>query len=131
MISPDPVPPPLGPLAAIVTTEGTTLLATGVTEQVAAVEAPVSALALDEADEAGLLPVQPATAPPMTSTAMGTSRGRHRAVLNFRTVNGIMTSPENVAVPVGRTDTASARRAARTSPSADEPEPGGSGAPSG
>ena|ERR1700679_3297280 len=131
MTSPDPVPPPLGPLAAIVTTEGTTLLATGVTEQEAAVEAPELALALDEADELGLLLVQPATAPATASTAMGASRGSHRAVLNFRTVNGIMTSPENVAVPVGRTETASAPGAGPTSPPADEPEPGGSGVPSG
>src|ERR1700722_4590819 len=97
MTSPDPVPPPLGPLAAIVTTEGTTLLATGVTEQVApeapeeaSEEAPALALA---PDEGVLLVVQPATTPPTTSTAMGTRRGTQRAVPNFRTVGGTMTSP--------------------------------------
>src|ERR1700753_734325 len=94
MTSPDPVPAPLGPLAAIVTTEGTTLLATGVTAQLAAgapeVVAPALALA---ADEGVLLVVQPATTPPTTSTAMGTRRGRQRAVLSFRTVDGTMTSP--------------------------------------
>ena len=106
MTSPDPVPPPLGPLAAIVTTEGTTLLATGVTEQLAAEapdEAPDEAPALALApDEGVLLVVQPATTPPTTSTAMGTRRGTQRAVPNFRTVGGTMTSPEYVAVPVGR-----------------------------
>src|ERR1700753_1013500 len=120
MTSPDPVPAPLGPLAAIVTTEGTTLLATGVTEQEAAVEAPESALPLDAAAGLGLLLVQPATAPARASTATGASRGSHRAVLNFRMVNGIMPSPENVTVPGGRTGTASTPGAAPTSPSRDE-----------
>ena len=125
MTSPDPVPPPLGPLAAIVTTEGTTLLATGVTEQVAAEapeeaseEAPALALA---PDEGVLLVVQPATTPPMTRTDMGTRRGSQREVLSFRTVDGTMTSPEYVVALVSRTDTASARRAAPTSPPRDEP----------
>src|ERR1700760_4259776 len=125
MISPDPVPPPLGPLAAIVTTEGTTLLATGVTEQAASEapeeEAPELALA---PDEGVLLVVQPATTPPMSSTDMGTRRGSQREVPSFRTVDGTMTSPGCVVVPVSRTDTASARRAPPASPSTDEPAGG-------
>jgi hypothetical protein len=40
MTSPDPVPPPPGPLAAIVTTEGTTWSATEVTGQALAVTKP-------------------------------------------------------------------------------------------
>jgi hypothetical protein len=122
MTSPDPVPAPLGPLAAIVTTEGTTLLATGVTEQAAAEapeeEAPEVALA---PDEGVLLVVQPATTPPTTRTDMGTRRGSQREVLSFRTVDGTMTSPEYEVALVSRTDTASARRAAPTSPPRDEP----------
>src|ERR1700753_3906258 len=97
MTSPDPVPAPLGPLAAIVTTEGTTLLATGVTEQLAAEApevAPEEAPALARArDEGVLLVVQPATTPPTSSTDMGTRRGSQREVPSFRTVDGTMTSP--------------------------------------
>ena len=52
--------------------------------------APALALA---PDEGVLLVVQPATTPPMTSTAMGTRRGSQREVLSFRMVGGTMTSP--------------------------------------
>jgi len=50
MTSPDPVPPSSGPLAAIVTTEGTTWSATEVTGQ---------ALAVDEAAEVPGLTLEP------------------------------------------------------------------------
>ncbi len=56
-----------------------------------------------------------------TSMIRDARRGSPRAVLSFRAVDGTMTSPECVVVPVSRTDTASARSAAPTSPPADEP----------
>src|ERR1700722_14109764 len=70
MTSPDPVPEPPGPLAAIVTTEGSTWSATGVTGQPTAELAAAPLLLL-------LLPedVQPASAAP---AATGTSTHGHQ-----------------------------------------------------
>src|SRR5215469_2382404 len=67
MTSPDPVPLPLGPLTAIVTTEGMTLSATEVTGQALAVDvdadAEVTGLTLDP-DDCVAPTMRPPTTPP-------------------------------------------------------------------
>jgi hypothetical protein len=70
MTSPDPVPPPPGPLAAIVTTEGTTWSATEVTGQALAVDeaAEVPGLTL-EPDDRVAPTIRPPPTPPTTSAA--------------------------------------------------------------
>ena len=79
MTSPDPVPPPLGPLAAIVTTEGTTRSATEVTGQALAVDddAAVTGLAL-EPDDCVAPTMTPPTTPPTTSAAPSATHSSHR-----------------------------------------------------
>src|SRR5215472_15423047 len=79
MTSPDPVPPPPEPLAAIVTTEGTTRSATEVTGQ---------ALTVDEAAEDPELTVEPddwvaptmspPATPPTTSAVPSATHSSHR-----------------------------------------------------
>jgi hypothetical protein len=79
MTSPDPVPPPPGPLAAIVTTEGTTWSATEVTGQALAVDeaAEVPGLTL-EPDDCVAPTIRPPTTPPMTSAVPSASHSSHR-----------------------------------------------------
>src|SRR5262245_39816574 len=79
MTSPDPVPPPSGPLAAIVTTEGTTWSATEVTGQALAVDeaAEVPRLALEPEDWVAPT-IRPPTTPPMTSAVPSASHSSHR-----------------------------------------------------
>src|SRR5215471_7381880 len=82
MTSPDPVPLPLGPLAAIVTTEGMTCSATEVTGQALAVDedADVASLTL-EPDDCVAPTITPPTTPPTTSavpSAIHTSHRRER-----------------------------------------------------
>jgi hypothetical protein len=83
--SPDPVPlprPPL-PLAAIVTTEGMTSSATGVTAHALTVDEP-AVLELGEAPEAdGVVAatMTPPTTPPTTSATPAAAHGSHRRVL--------------------------------------------------
>jgi hypothetical protein len=73
MTSPDPVPPPLGPLAAIVTTEGTTLSATEVTGQALTVDDAAEDPELEdpeltlEPDDCVAPTMTPPTTPPTTS----------------------------------------------------------------
>ena len=82
MTSPDPVPDPFGPLAAIVTTEGTTWSATEVTGQALTVveDAEVTGLAL-EPDDCVAPTMTPPITPPATSampSAVHTSHRRRR-----------------------------------------------------
>ena|SRR5215468_2125734 len=79
MTSPDPVPLPLGPLAAIVTTEGMTLSATEVTGQALAVDvdAEVTGLTLDP-DYCVAPTMRPPTTPPTTSADPSANHRSHR-----------------------------------------------------
>ena len=79
MNSPDPVPLPLGPLAAIVTTEGTTCSATEVTGQALAVveEVEVTGLTL-EPDDCVAPTMTPPTTPPTTSAVPTATPTSHR-----------------------------------------------------
>src|SRR5215472_6826539 len=79
MTSPDPVPLPLGPLAAIVTTEGTTRSATEVTGQALSVDedAEVTELTL-EPDDCVALTMTPPTTPPATSATPTATHTSHR-----------------------------------------------------
>src|SRR5215472_10684472 len=93
MTSPDPVPPPLGPLAAIVTTEGTTCSATEVTGQALAVDADpeVTGLTL-EPDDCVAPTMTPPTTPPTTSPVPSATHTSHR-----RGPRGCLDSP--IAAP--------------------------------
>src|SRR5215469_5649083 len=80
MTSPDPVPPPSGPLAAIVTTEGTTCSATETTGQALAVDEDT-----DEVPEVAVEPddcvaptMRPPATPPTTSAAPSATHSSHR-----------------------------------------------------
>src|SRR5215471_5105417 len=80
MNSPDPVPPPSGPLAAIVTTEGTTWSATEITGQALAVddedtEVPEVAL---EPDDCVAPTMRPPATPPTISAAASATHSSHR-----------------------------------------------------
>ena len=76
--SPDPVPPPPGPRAAIVTTEGTTFSATEVTGQALAVEEDAEAGELmPEPDDWAALAVRAPTTPPTTSTTPAATHSSH------------------------------------------------------
>src|SRR5215831_3431454 len=79
MTSPDPVPLSLGPLAAIVTTDGTTFSATGVTGQALVVdaEAEVGELTL-EPDDWVVPTMRPPAMPPTTSAVPSASHSSHR-----------------------------------------------------
>src|SRR6516165_2767752 len=79
MTSPDPVPPPPGPLAAIVTTEGTTWSATEVTGQALRVAEPVDECGLAvEPDDCVAPTMRPPATPPMTSAVPSAAHSSHR-----------------------------------------------------
>src|SRR5215469_13251113 len=85
MTSPDPVPAPLGPPAAIVTTEGTTWSATEVTGQALsvweAVEEPEVTL---EPDDCVVPTMRPPATPPTTSAVPSATHSSHRRGLRGR-----------------------------------------------
>ena len=76
--SPDPVPLPLGPCAAIVTTEGITSFATGVTAHALTVELPEPAPEVPEAVLVADELADPVVQPPTTNAATSTTHGDHR-----------------------------------------------------
>src|SRR5215471_6056748 len=82
MTSPDPVPLPFGPLAPIVTTEGTTCSATEVTGQalaVLAVDEDAEVLRLTvEPDDCVAPTMRPPTTPPTTSAVPSAAHTSHR-----------------------------------------------------
>src|SRR5215472_17232437 len=84
MTSPDPVPPPPSPLAAIVTTEGTTLSATEVTGQALTVDDAAEAPELEdpvltlEPDDCVAPTMTPPTTPPTTSAVPSATHTSHR-----------------------------------------------------
>src|SRR5215471_8299023 len=89
MTSPDPVPLPFGPLAAIVTTDGMTCCATEVTGQALVVDddADVAALTL-EPDDCVVPTMTPPTTPPTTSAVPSAAHTSHR-----RGLRGCLDSP--------------------------------------
>src|SRR5215471_1338673 len=95
MTSPDPVPLPLGPLAAIVTTEGMTCSATEVTGQALAVDedADVASLTL-EPDDCVAPTITPPTTPPTTSAVPSATHTSHR-----RGPRGCLDSPTTAPHP--------------------------------
>jgi hypothetical protein len=99
MTSPEPVPPPLGPLAAIVTTEGTTLSATEVTGQALAVDdaAEVPELTL-EPDDCVTPTMTPPTTPPTTSAVPNATHTSHR-----RGPRECLGSPTTPLIPAAET----------------------------
>src|SRR5215469_9329463 len=85
MISPDPVPLPLGPLAAIVTTEGITCSATEVTGQALVVVEDVEVTELTlEPDDCVAPTMTPPTTPPATSAPASATHTSHRRRLRLR-----------------------------------------------
>src|SRR6516165_3015460 len=82
MTSPDPVPLPPLPLAAIVTTEGMTWSATGVTAH--ALTAWEEPDAEPGADELVAELVHPPTTPPTTSAPPSATQGSHRRAVGVR-----------------------------------------------
>jgi hypothetical protein len=85
--SPEPVPLPLPLLAAIVTTEGTTRSATGVTgQELTADEADEEAGVTVEPDDAVVLPMTPPMTPPRPGRSLPPSRAATGAIapLAFR-----------------------------------------------
>src|SRR5262245_27940608 len=74
MTSPDPVPLPREPLAAIVTTEGTTLSATEITGHALTVDEGAELL---EPDDWVALTIRPPTTPPTTSAVPSTTHSSH------------------------------------------------------
>jgi hypothetical protein len=90
--SPDPVPLPPGPFTPIVTTDGRTLSATGVTGQEATEESPVAAVPGeddedDEDDEEAVAePIRPAPTPTTTNAAASAAHfgQRRRGRLPYR-----------------------------------------------
>jgi hypothetical protein len=72
------VPLPFGPCAAIVTTEGTTSFATGVTAHALTVELPDVAPELPEAVLVADELADPLVQPPTTSAVASTTHGDHR-----------------------------------------------------
>jgi len=106
MTSPDPVPLPLGPLAAIVTTEGMTLSATEVTGQAlaVAVDAEVTAPALDP-DDSVAPTMRPPTTPPTTSADPSATHRSHRRGLRacLDSPKAALSGPLNSRRPSERT----------------------------
>src|SRR5215471_15544601 len=105
MTSPDPVPPPLGPLAAIVTTDGTTRSATEVTGHAltaADAAADVPGLVL-EPDDCVAPTMTPPTTPPTTSAVPSATHTSHR-----RGPRGCLDSPTMAPIPAA--DAASGHR---------------------
>src|SRR5215468_1626713 len=95
MTSPDPVPPPLGPLAAIVTTEGTTRSATEVTGQALAVDDAAEVTGLTaEPDDCVAPTMTPPTTPPTTSAVPSATHTSHR-----RELRGCLDSPTTAPYP--------------------------------
>src|SRR5215472_7855256 len=89
MTSPDPVPLPLGPLAAIVTTDGMTCSATEVTGQALAVDADADVAALTlEPDDCVVPTMTPPITPPATSAIPSATHTSHR-----RGLRGCLGSP--------------------------------------
>src|SRR5215469_2145306 len=80
MTSPDPVPLPALPLAAIVTTEGTTWSATEVTGHALTVVEDVEALSV-EPEDCVAPTMTPPTTPPTTSAIPAAAQGSHRREL--------------------------------------------------
>src|SRR6516162_2064901 len=115
MNSPDPVPLPLGPLAAIVTTEGMTWLATGVTGQALAVDddAEVPELTL-EPDDCVAPTIRPPATPPTTSAVPSATHSSHRR--GRRACLDSLTRPPVRAAegPAGRSERTPRRRNCRT-----------------
>src|SRR5262252_6834397 len=90
MTSPDPVPPPSGPLAAIVTTEGMTWLATEVTGQALAVDEAAAVPALTaEPDDFVAPTIRPPATPPTTSAVPSAAHSHHRRELREGFVSSI------------------------------------------
>jgi len=85
MTSPDPVPPPAGPLAEIVTTEGTTSPATEMTGQALTVDddAEVPELTV-EPDDCVAPTMRPPATPPTTSAVPSATHSSHRRGLRAR-----------------------------------------------
>src|SRR5215831_4994562 len=100
MTSPDPVPPPSGPLAAIVTTEGTTLSATEVTGQALTVDdaaedsEPEDPELTLEPDDCVAPTMTPPTTPPTTSAVPSATHTSHR-----RGPRGCLDSPTTAPIP--------------------------------
>src|SRR5215467_13872577 len=79
MNSPDPVPPPFGPLAAIVTTDGMTCSATEVTGQALGVAEAVDEPELTvEPDDCVAPTMRPPATPPTTSAVPSATHTSHR-----------------------------------------------------
>ena len=106
MTSPDPVPLPFGPLAAIVTTEGMTFCATEVTGQALVVDedAEVPELTL-EPDDWVAPTMRPPTTPPTTSAVPSATHNGHRrglrACLDSLTT-GSLSGPRKVKQLLGK-----------------------------
>jgi hypothetical protein len=99
MTSPDPVPPPLGLFAAIVTTEGTTLSATEVTGQALTVDDAADPELEDpeltlEPDDCVAPTITPPTTPPTTSAVPSATHTSHR-----RGPRGCLDSPTMAPIP--------------------------------
>src|SRR5215469_7366679 len=96
MTSPDPVPLPPWPLAAIVTTEGMTRSATEVTGQALTVVAPAEAAGdcelAAELDDCVAPTMRPPATPPTTSAAPTATHSNHRRGPRERVVVGSVTS---------------------------------------
>src|SRR5215831_12813190 len=95
MTSPDPVPPPAAPLAAIVTTEGMTWSATEVTGQALAVDeaAEVPGLTV-EPDDCVAPTMRPPATPPTASAIPSAAHSNHR-----RGLRGCLDSPTAAPYP--------------------------------
>jgi hypothetical protein len=92
--SPDPVPLPLLPLAAIVTTEGMTSSATGVTAHALTVDEPVvlELRGAPEADGVVAATITPPITPPTTSATPAAAHGSHPRVLRAAS-DSVMSAP--------------------------------------
>src|SRR5215831_16238990 len=106
MTSPDPVPPPLGPLAAIVTTEGMTFSATEVTGQALVVDedAEVPELTLEPDDWVAPTMSPPAT-PPTTSAVPSATHSGHRRGLRAgldSLTTGSLSGPRKIMQLLGK-----------------------------
>src|SRR5579862_929153 len=88
MTSPEPLPPPPAAVADMVTTEGSTLLATGETGQAAADPAAVAPEADDAVDELGDAIAAPIS-PPMTPTTAKAPASSHRPVAACMSACGV------------------------------------------
>ena len=85
MTSPDPVPPPAGPLAAIVTTEGITRSATEVTGQALTVDEDAEEPELTLEPAGWVAPtIRPPTTPPTASAVPSATHSSHRRGLRAR-----------------------------------------------